>query len=90
MQNRIREAIPLYQSLQTAHPDQTVYRDMLILLYRKLEAQLCPPGSPTPCTAPSLPGAPTQAAPVAAQPVAAQLVAAQPVAAQPAPQGAAQ
>lgn len=105
VQNRIREAIPLYQALQTAHPDQTVYRDMLILLYRKLEAQLCPPGSPTPCTAPTVPGAPTQAAPAqaapaqaapgatqpaAAQPVAAQPVAAQPVAAQPAPQGAAQ
>lgn len=94
VQNRIREAIPLYQALQIAHPDQPVYRDMLILLHRKLEAQLCPPGSPTPCpNAPALPalqpptgaapsvapvGAPT--APVAVQPV--------PGAAPPAPQGA--
>jgi hypothetical protein len=65
MQNRIREAIPLYQALQTAHPDQPVYRDMVILLYRKLEAQLCPPGSPTPCTAvPPMPATP-HAAPTA-------------------------
>jgi hypothetical protein len=64
-QNRIREAIPLYQALQTAHPDQPVYRDMVILLYRKLEAQLCPPGSPTPCTAmPPMPATP-QAVPTA-------------------------
>jgi hypothetical protein len=69
VQNRIREAIPLYQALQTAHPDQPVYRDMLVLLYRKLEAQLCPPGSPTPCTAvPQMPTIPN-AAPAGAQPL---------------------
>jgi len=68
VQNRIREAIPLYQALQTAHPEQPVYRDMLVLLYRKLEAQLCPPGSPTPCTAvPQMPAVPN-AAPAGAQP----------------------
>lgn len=94
VQNRIREAIPLYQALQTAHPDQPVYRDMLILLYRKLEAQLCPPGSPTPCAnVPQMPALPN-AAPAGAQPAVqpavqpaaqpgAQPVAAQPVAAQP-------
>lgn len=57
VQNRIREAIPVYQSLQIAHPDQPVYRDILILLHRKLEAQLCPPGSPAPC--PNAPAMPT-------------------------------
>ncbi len=73
VQNRIREAIPLYQALQTAHPDQPVYRDMLILLYRKLEAQACPPGSPTPCpnvpAMPALAPAPTVVPTPAAAPV---------------------
>jgi predicted component of type VI protein secretion system len=50
-QNKIREAIVAYQNLQTAHPDQPVYRDILILLQRKLEEQACPPGSPQPCQA---------------------------------------
>lgn len=50
-QNKIREAIMAYQSLQIGHPDQPVYRDILVLLQRKLEEQSCPPGSPQPCSA---------------------------------------
>ncbi|MDP3276829.1 MAG: FHA domain-containing protein [Deltaproteobacteria bacterium] len=67
LQNRPREAMVIYQALLAAHPAEPVYRDMLMLLQRRLEATACPPGSPSGCTGPAplvLPPLPVEAAPV--------------------------
>ncbi len=71
-QGRLRDAIPLYDQLAVAHPDQLVYAHVATILRRKIEAQSqqCPPGSPPSCV-PTPPIAPAMAPAVPAAPPAA-------------------